>query len=110
MGLQCLLSLSAALLAGLLAEGLHAQGRVLVSWRVSPDPQVTGYMLAWGTNSRAYAVTNKYPATQTVALLTNLSGNRVYYIAVAPLLSNGQAAPFSKEIVYTNNPGAPASR
>ncbi|MCU0785233.1 MAG: fibronectin type III, partial [Verrucomicrobia bacterium] len=48
---------------------VHAQS-VTLAWNASPSPEVTGYRVYYGTNSRSYAVVTNagMVLTQTVVL------------------------------------------
>ena len=84
----------------------QAQVQVTLNWNASPNPTVTGYYLAWGTNSGLYFATNTYPAAQTSGTISNLAYSTLYYISVAAFAGNGQVSPFSSEVTFSSN--APA--
>lgn len=84
------------------ADG-QAQVQVTLSWNASPNTNVAGYDLAWGTNSGVYFATNTYPASQTSGTISNLAYNTLYYIAAAAFASNGQVSPFCSEVTFSSN-------
>lgn len=85
--------------------GLQAQaqnstaaiGAVNVSWTPSPDNDVYGYVVYYGTQSGAYN-NSAYFYGATQGLITGLSGGTTYYFAVAPIDSFGVEAIASGEV------------
>jgi fibronectin type 3 domain-containing protein len=72
---------------------------VQVSWTASPDADVYGYAVYYGTQSGVY--TNSvifYGATE--GIITGLAGNTTFYFAVAPIDSYGIESTFSGEASY----------
>jgi hypothetical protein len=69
---------------------------------------LSGFYLAWGTNSGMFFATNTYPATQTNGTISNLVYSTVYYIAVSAFASNGLVSPYSSVITFSNG-AAPAA-
>jgi len=76
LGFVCLILLSLGS-----ARGAAAQETVSLAWDPSPDPEVTGYMLSWGTRSGHYT-SSVDVGTQTSWTLNGLSRHQRYYFIV----------------------------
>ena len=63
------------------ARSAAAQETVSLAWDPSPDPEVTGYMLSWGTRAGQYP-NSVDVGTQTSWVLTGLSQHQRYYFIV----------------------------
>lgn len=87
------------LLAALGALVSTAQSATL-AWNPSPNPQVTGYVLYYGTASRSYDRTVNVGQV-TNAPVTGLVGGRTYFFAVTATDTLGYESDFSNEISYT---------
>jgi hypothetical protein len=79
-------------------------GAITLAWNPSASPGVAGYNLCWGTNDGNYSYTNYYPGTRTIATISNLAPNQVYYFAVQAVGGHGNVSPFSNEEAFTNGP------
>jgi hypothetical protein len=73
-------------------------------WNSSPDVEVTGYKIFWGTTSRVYSnVVDVGNVTNAVISNTNFVLNGVYYFAAAAYDTNAKS-DFSNEVMWTNTP------
>src|SRR6516164_5791524 len=78
---------------------LSAQGSVDILWQPSPDPNVIGYNLYYGTSSRGY--TNEISLGNTTsATISGLVGGVTYYFAATSYDATGDESDFSNEISY----------
>jgi hypothetical protein len=72
---------------------------VVLAWDISPDPEVTGYRVYYGTASRTY--TNSVEAgnalTNTVA---GLVSGVTYFFAVTAYNASGLESDYSREVRY----------
>lgn len=95
--LLVLLALLASLCTGYTAS-------VTLAWDPSPDTNVAGYYLSWGTNSGNYTLTNVCPGAVTNNVVSNLTPYVVYFFAVAAYSEDSLMSDWSNEVTYTNNP------
>jgi len=80
------------------SQAMAAQ--ITVSWDPSPDSDVVGYKLYFGTSSRNY--TNSVDVGNTTSFtLTNLEAGKIYYIAATAYDTEGLESDFSEEVVAT---------
>ena len=78
---------------------LSAQGSVDILWQPSPDTNVIGYNLYYGTSSRGY--TNEISLGNTTsATISGLVGGVTYYFAATSYDATGDESDFSNEISY----------
>ncbi len=99
------------LLPALLHRAGSAHGAViagpygaLVNWNRSPDPQVIGYRIYYGTSSGHYLIS--YPTgNATSNTVAGLTAGVAYFFAVTAYGTNGIESPFSEEINFV--PGQP---
>lgn len=92
--LLVLLALIASLCTGYTAS-------VTLAWDPSPDTNVTGYFLCFGTNSGSYQWTNETASTVCTSVVSTLETNgTIYYFAVLAFDANGNLSDFSNEIWY----------
>ena len=84
-------------------------GSVVVAWDPSEDATAVGYMISYGTQTRAY--TQRFDArSQTQFELGGLADDATYYIAVQAYDRDGVLGTFSEELVVpaiTTPPPAP---
>jgi YHS domain-containing protein len=73
---------------------------VAVSWTASPDSDVTGYVIEFGTQSGVYSSSASFDDT-TNGMITGLAGGTTYYFAVAPVDAYGLEPIASSEVTYT---------
>ncbi len=93
------------------ASDLHPALGVSLAWDPSPDTNVTGYIIYWGTNSdsaglNAANATVDYTArldvgNQIPATLTNLPAGGTYYFVVTAYNADGLESLPSNEVAYT---------
>ncbi len=77
---------------------------VTLAW--DPEPAAVIFTLYWGTNSGTYTHSNSCPGIETNLTATGLLANQVYYFAATASAVDGTRSGFSKEISFTNAPGA----
>ena len=80
--------------------GLVSAAQVRLAWDPSPDADVIGYRLYWGTQSRTYFAMTDVGNT-TTASAGPLAGNTTYYFAVTAYNSSNLESDYSNEVVYT---------
>lgn len=72
-------------------------GTLEVAWNPNPEPDVAGYKIYWGENSRQY--TSVQDVGNSVSTrISNLTNGRTYYCAVKAYNSAQQESSFSAEI------------
>lgn len=81
------------------ASAAHAAA-VTLAWDKSPEANVAGYRIYYGTSS------NHYPnmidvGSKTSGTITNLEPGRTYYIAATAYDTSDNESSFSREIPYT---------
>ncbi len=88
------------LIAWLAGLDRAAAANVTLSWDASPDPDVTGYAVYYGTTSGSY--THKVAVGQVTGVtLSNLTAGVTYYFAATTLYGpNGDESAFSGEASY----------
>lgn len=69
-----------------------------LSWSPSADPNVTGYMLYYGTNSHSY--TSSLAATTNGAVVAGLTTGVTYYFAATSDDANGDQSTYSSEATF----------
>jgi len=89
-----------------LAAPLHAT-TVTIGWDPNPEPDVTGYIVHWGSQSHVYT------ASQAVGRVTSwvtpdLASGRTYYFAVQAVNVDGLMSPLSEEVSIS--PGTTSRR
>ena len=73
-------------------------------WNPSPDVEVTGYKIYWGTSSHNYSnALDVGNVTNVVISNTNFILNGVYYFAATAYDTNTES-DFSNEVMWTNTP------
>jgi Bacterial Ig domain/Fibronectin type III domain len=101
--------IAAVLLHGILLSVSPAQAvDVLLAWDPSPSPQVTGYLLYYGTASGQYSESVD-TGQATTAALSGLQATVTYYCAVLAYDASGNHSPFSNEVQYTAQDTLPPS-
>jgi hypothetical protein len=104
-GARCLsvLVVWLAMTSAALAQG----GTVQLAWDPNAESSVTGYIVSYGTASRAY--TKTVDATnKTTASVTGLAEGQRYYFAVQAYTAAGVRSGYSSEITTVINSGVPA--
>jgi hypothetical protein len=78
---------------------VSAQGSINLIWQPSPDTNVIGYNVYYGTSSRSY--TNEISLGNTTsATISGLVGGVTYYITATSYDASGDESDFSNEISY----------
>lgn len=77
-----------------------------LAWTASPDSDVYGYQVEYGTQSGVYTSFAQYYFT-TNAVMSGLTPGQTYYFAIAPIDSYGVEAIASQEAAYTVAAPAP---
>lgn len=80
--------------------GLVSAAQVRLAWDPSPDADVIGYRLYWGTQSRTYFAMTDVGNT-TTASAGPLAGTTTYYFAVTAYNSSNLESDYSNEVEYT---------
>lgn len=79
------------------APTLLSAAGVQLSWQSNAEPDLQGYNIYYGTESRAYgppiSVDNK-----TTHVISGLEGSRIYYFAVSAVDNSGNESGYSKEV------------
>jgi hypothetical protein len=81
---------------------------VQLAWGPSPSPQVTGYLLYYGTASGQYSVSVD-TGQATTAAVSGLEATETYYFAVLAYDASGNHSPFSNEVQHTVQDTTPPS-
>jgi hypothetical protein len=88
----------------LAAVTLQAQS-VTLAWNASGSPEVTGYRIYYGTNSRSYAfVTNTALVTTQTVVLPRLGR---WFFAATAHDAQGLESEYSNEVEWEAKPGSP---
>jgi hypothetical protein len=82
-----------------------ADQSVTLGWIPSLSPQAAGYAVYYGTSSGSYD-SRIDAATNTIAIVTNLSAGLTYYFAVATYDTDGLESIPSNEVSYPGTPPA----
>jgi hypothetical protein len=90
------------------AGAMAGQNSLTVSWQASPSGNVAGYLIYYGTGSRAYTDA-VWVGNTTSAILSGLDAGTTYYVAAVACDSFGMKSDFSNELNYSTT-GVPASR
>lgn len=90
---------AALLLCGGVAQAV-TQSSVTVGWSPSTSPNVTGYLIYYGTSSGNY-ISAVYAANVTNVTINGLTSGTTYYFAATSLDSNGDQSGYSSEISTT---------
>lgn len=96
-------------LALILRADLSTAGSVSLTWDASPDTNVVGYKVYYGTASQVYT-TNVVAGNVTTATINGLSAGTTYYFAATGYDAAGDESAFSNEAAYavTNSAPTPA--
>ena len=81
------------------ATAVAATQSVTVIWNANSEPDVAGYRLFYGTESRVY--TGQVDAPGPTAVVSNLTEGETYYFAAIAYNSAGFESQLSAEISYT---------
>jgi hypothetical protein len=90
-------------LAALTPPPTLAQANVTLAWDPSPDPNVTGYNVYYGVQSRSYTNFLILGNTNSV-VISNLANGTIYYFAATTVNSVGLESDFSAEASYFVRP------
>jgi hypothetical protein len=77
---------------------IEKRGTLSLAWDASPDLNVTGYRLHYGTNSGSYQFTADVGIATNVTL-AGLNEGREYYIAATAYNADGVESDFSNEAI-----------
>ncbi len=99
-GLKPFLSALALSALFVCTSNLLAQGSVTLAWDPSPDPNVVGYVLHYGTSSRDYTTTANV-GNQTTATVRGLDWGVTYFFVVTAYDASGVESDLSNEVSYT---------
>ena len=80
-------------------SAVSAAQSVIIIWNANPEPDVIGYRLFYGTESRVY--TNQVDVPGPMAVANNLVEGQTYYFAAVAYNINGLESGLSAEISYT---------
>jgi hypothetical protein len=83
----------------LVASPLYA-GSVTVTWDPNTEPDVTGYVVFYGTQSGVYTFSQAV-GNVTAATIDDLSAGQTYYFAVQAVSTSGLTSPLSNEVSTT---------
>src|SRR5436190_1128571 len=83
----------------IVTSAVAATQSVTVIWNANPEPDVIGYRLLYGTESRVY--TNRVDVPRPMAVANNLAEGQTYYFAAVAYNMNGLESELSAEISYT---------
>ena len=75
---------------------------ITLAWDPSPDSDVTGYRIYYGTESRNYTFTPVDVGNVTQHTIRSLSRKGIYYFAVTAYTDDGTESPFSSEVSSFN--------
>jgi hypothetical protein len=81
------------------ATAVAATQSVTVSWDANSEPDIAGYRLFYGRESRVY--TNQVAAPGPMAVVSDLSEGETYYFAAVAYNNDGLQSELSAEISYT---------
>jgi hypothetical protein len=87
-----------------LAATLQAQS-VTLAWNASPSPEVTGYRVYYGTNSRSYSVVTNAGLALTQTVVLPHAGR--WFFAATAYDALGLESEFSNEVEWEARPGSP---
>ena len=83
---------------------VHAQS-VTLAWNASPSPEVTGYRVYYGTNSRSYSVVTNAGMVLTQTVVLPHLGR--WFFAATAHDALGLESEFSNEVEWEARPGSP---
>ncbi len=96
------------LVAGRSSANSPDPGVLALAWNPSPDPNATGYYLAWGTATGA--CNNLMDAgNSTNAAVAGLATNVTYYFTIVTYDAAGDESPPSNKITYALPVGSPVA-
>jgi hypothetical protein len=78
---------------------------VTLAWNASPSPEVTGYRVYYGTNSRSYSVVTNAGMVLTQAVVLPHLGR--WFFAATAHDALGLESEFSNEVEWEARPGSP---
>jgi Putative Ig domain/Fibronectin type III domain len=82
-----------------LCASARAQGQITLGWDASPDTNVAGYLVQYGTSSGVYSL-QVDGGTNVVDIITDLTEGATYYFVVIAYDGNGVQSVPSGEISY----------
>jgi hypothetical protein len=77
-----------------------------LAWNPNPEPDISGYVLYWGTQSGGYT-SHSYVGNVTVQQVTGLADATVYYFAVRAYNTAGLMSDYSSEVAGQTSGGGP---
>jgi hypothetical protein len=102
-------SRSLACLILICAGPLAAAASVSFEWDANPEPNISGYLLSYGTTPGRYSNSVSVGATPA-ATVSGLKEGTTYYFAVAAVDSAGLVSPTSEPVSYFVPVTAPVNR
>ena len=78
---------------------------VTLAWNASPSPEVTGYRVYYGTNSRSYSVVTNAGLVLTQTVVLPHLGR--WFFAATAYDALGLESEFSNEVEWEARPGSP---
>lgn len=80
-----------------------------ITWDPNTEPDLGGYRIYWGPNSRGYTNFIQVAAQPGVRLTNTVPIPGIKFVAVTAFSTNGLESDFSNEITLTNRPAAPGN-
>ena len=73
-----------------------------ISWDANTEPDIAGYLVAYGTASRSYSSEVNVPGASTTSVeISGLEAGKTYYFAVRAVDLAGQLSDYSDEVTRT---------
>ena len=89
--------LCAAVLVSLLASGARADQSVTLAWDPNPEPDVSGYVVYYGTQPRSYPLSTNV-GNVTTATVYGLKEGLTHFFAITARNTSGLESDFSNEV------------
>jgi len=74
-------------------------GQIILQWDPSSNPDIAGYKVYWGYQSRSY-YGSLNAGSSTAARISGLQPGKAYYFAVTGYGKGGSESPYSNEVRY----------
>src|SRR5882724_9950305 len=75
------------------------------TWNANPEPDIAGYILSYGTSSGIY--TQSINVGNVTTVLVPLTPGQQYFFVVQAYNTSALVSPFSTEVSFSVDPGAP---